>query len=95
MARFVSLQRKCINLKEHLHDNPSHSSGEVHIILEVCLFEGLVEQVLHNARYFFQIDGMYREFLPESRLIAWVMQHTDSTQFPYFVIQLQLNLLMQ
>ena len=40
MGRFVSLQRKCINLKEHLHDNPCHSSGDVHIILKVCLFEG-------------------------------------------------------
>ena len=35
-ARPVSLERKCNNLKENLHDNPSHSSGGVHIILEVC-----------------------------------------------------------
>ena len=32
----VSLQIKCNNLKEHLHDNSSHSSGGVYIILEVC-----------------------------------------------------------
>ena len=30
-ARPVTLQRKCKNLKEHWHDNPSHSSGEVYI----------------------------------------------------------------
>ena len=24
----ISLQRKCNNLKQHLHDNPSHSSAE-------------------------------------------------------------------
>ena len=35
-ARPVSLQRKWNNLKEHLHDNPSHSSEGVYIIVEVC-----------------------------------------------------------
>ena len=30
-ARPVSLQRKCNNLKEHLHDNPSHSSKCVNL----------------------------------------------------------------
>ena len=38
-ARPVGLQRKYHNLKEHLHDtciNLWHSSGEVHVILEVC-----------------------------------------------------------
>ena len=28
--------KKMHNLKEHLYDNPSHSSGGVYIILEVC-----------------------------------------------------------
>ena len=37
-ARPISLQRKCNNLKEHLHDNPSHSSGGLYIILKECLF---------------------------------------------------------
>ena len=35
----VGLQRKYHNLKEYLHDtciNLRHSSGEVHVILEVC-----------------------------------------------------------
>ena len=49
-ARPVNLQRKCNNLEEHLGDNPSHSSGEVYIILEKCKFEGPVELVLPNAR---------------------------------------------
>ena len=35
-ARPIGLQRKCNNLKEHLHDNPSHSSGGLYIILEEC-----------------------------------------------------------
>ena len=35
-ARPNNLQRKCNNLKEHLHDNPSHSSRGVYIILDVC-----------------------------------------------------------
>ena len=35
-AGSISLQGKCNNLKEHMHDNPSHSSGGVYIILEVC-----------------------------------------------------------
>ena len=47
-ARPGSLQRKCNNLREHSHDSPSHFSG-VYIILEVCLFEGVVELVLPNA----------------------------------------------
>ena len=33
---FFLLQRKCNSLKEHLHDNPLHSSGGVSIILEAC-----------------------------------------------------------
>ena len=35
-ARPVILQRKCNNLKENLHDNPSYSSGGVYIISEAC-----------------------------------------------------------
>ena len=34
-ARPFSLQRKCNNLKEHLDDSPSYSSGGVYIILKV------------------------------------------------------------
>ena len=49
-ARPVSLQRKCNDLKEHLHDNPSHCSGGVYIILEVCYSEGVVELFLPNGR---------------------------------------------
>ena len=49
-ARPVNLQRKCNNLEELLGDNPSHSSGEVYIILEKCKFEGPVELVLPNVR---------------------------------------------
>ena len=50
-ARPVSLQRKCNNLKEHLHDNPSNSSGVVYtcIILEVGEFEGVVQLIFSNA----------------------------------------------
>ena len=36
LARPISLQGKFSNLKEHLHDNPSNSSGGGYIILEVC-----------------------------------------------------------
>ena len=48
-ARPVSLLREFDNLKEQLHDL-SHYSGGVYIILEVCLFEGVVELVLPNGR---------------------------------------------
>ena len=41
--RPISLQRKCNKLKEHLQDNPSHSSGGVYIVLKTCYFEGVVE----------------------------------------------------
>ena len=49
-ARTVSLQRKCSNLNEYLHEDSSHSPGGVYIILEVCLFEGVVELVLPNTQ---------------------------------------------
>ena len=34
-AKPASLQRKCNNLKEHLHNNPSYSYEGVYIILDV------------------------------------------------------------
>ena len=46
-ARPVNLQRKCNNLKDHLHDNSFHSSGGVYHPRSV-LIEGVVE--LPNAR---------------------------------------------
>ena len=49
-ARPVSLQRKCNNFKEHLHDNSSHCSGGVYIIFQACYIEGVVELFLPNAR---------------------------------------------
>ena len=42
--------KTCNSLKEHLHGNPSHSSGGVYIILEMCQFEDVVELVLPNTR---------------------------------------------
>ena len=45
-SRYISFQSNCKNLKENVHDNLSHSSGGVYIILQVCLFEGFVELVL-------------------------------------------------
>ena len=48
-ARPNNLQRKCNNLKEHLHDDPSHSSGGVYHPRSVLIWM-LVELVLPNAQ---------------------------------------------
>ena len=48
-VRPVSLQKKSNNMKEHLHDNPSSSSGGLYIILEECKFEGVLELNLPNS----------------------------------------------
>ena len=65
-ARPVSLQRKRNNLKEYLLDNPSHCSGGVYIILEVCYIEGVVELLLPNARSGRSVlsNGKRPEFVP-------------------------------
>ena len=49
-AKPVGLQTKCNNLKEHLHDNPSHCSGGVYIIFRACYIEGVVKLFLLNAQ---------------------------------------------